>query len=426
MEFPKLRKNPFDFYVLISYSIMIVYVTLILSKESKVKITWDGLLYIISAKALFSENMGEMYHWIREPGYPLFLKIFLGQPDDFNNVVLAQSLVFAISSILCFAYFYQNSQSNYLKFLVFLAGIFSYYICYGYSTWILQQTLFIFLTSLHLMYMWLIDVTNLDKKSFILISSCLLLFTGVVSVLLLPASFVVITFCMRMRQAHSEDMSRKNIWMLGLIVLPLLIFLLTWNAYKFSEISKSQQIYADYESVTDYGKADIRSLIFLAPASVGGILGYGPARGPGGADGLPAEQHFFYAFNYSLGGLGCPYLTHGPDGVVPLLQKDLDNIGKECTNGKNILIFNQIAHKVEPFLPLITFFSFLGLIFFNRRTHKTFTMPFIFPIISAIPYLFEEYGTPRYGLPFIFLSPFLLAYILFQLCVKTTASLRKI
>jgi hypothetical protein len=45
-------------------------------------ISVDGFSYLKSSEVLFSNNFAAFYTWVREPGYPLFIRIF----EDFGGL----------------------------------------------------------------------------------------------------------------------------------------------------------------------------------------------------------------------------------------------------------------------------------------------------------------------------------------------------
>ena len=95
------------------------------SLASRMYVSWDGYLYLSSAKALFSPEFSTHYHWIREPLYPLYLWLihtFFGNSDVFfslfNLIILAIACSFASWS-------FQFGQRLFLVFIsiVFLSSI---------------------------------------------------------------------------------------------------------------------------------------------------------------------------------------------------------------------------------------------------------------------------------------------------------------
>lgn len=131
-----------------------------------VLITNDGTTYLSSAIALFSDNMSSEYYWIREPGYPLFLKFIL-LFESYSGVVL----IILQSCFLYFSFFIsnliskeifnfkENSRISYIFiFTLFISG---YFISYG--SIVLQQSILSFLLTL-ILYQILYFNKKLSKR----------------------------------------------------------------------------------------------------------------------------------------------------------------------------------------------------------------------------------------------------------------------
>ncbi len=115
-------------------------------------ITNDGTTYLSSARFIFSEEMLINYYWIREPGYPLFLKFALMFKGLSGIVIIiVQSSALYAAFILAYKAVFSslNRQTNTTSNLIALIVLFLsfYYISYGAI--ILQQSfLALFISSL--------------------------------------------------------------------------------------------------------------------------------------------------------------------------------------------------------------------------------------------------------------------------------------
>jgi hypothetical protein len=66
-------------------------------------ISFDGWQYISSAKSLFDRNeMAQHYFWVREPGFPLLVKMFSINGSFLWGVIIFNFILFMLS----FFYFY--------------------------------------------------------------------------------------------------------------------------------------------------------------------------------------------------------------------------------------------------------------------------------------------------------------------------------
>jgi hypothetical protein len=115
-------------------------------------ITNDGTTYLSSARFIFSEEMLINYYWIREPGYPLFLKLALlfKSLSGIVIIIVQSSALYAAFFLAYKAVFSSlNRQTNTPSNLIALTVLFLsfYYISYGAI--ILQQSfLALFISSL--------------------------------------------------------------------------------------------------------------------------------------------------------------------------------------------------------------------------------------------------------------------------------------
>ena len=407
-----------DVLTIFLFSLITLSVSIKLSLESNIGITYDGYQYLLSAKVLFSSSMGELYQWIREPGYPMFLSMFYNQNFDFSAIILFQSLILAVSIIITFSYFYLHSKNYLMKILYFFSGLLSFVLVYGYSTWILQQFFFVFLTSLHLLLILIIKAKSDNILLVTLLSSLLILITSSWSIILVPASISAVFFSLLSNRVYPI---RKFAYMGLVLILPSVVFLGSWNLYKSMEIKKSIRVSADSNFVTDYGKAPITNLVYFAPANLGAILGYSHETTPGETQ-KPAANQLYFSFKNEHGGVTCGVLLNGPSEIMSYLPK----LKKaECKKSFININYSKLTNLLQIVLPVFIFISFLGLLIYISKGKVSIIAPYIFPVGAVFPYLLEEYGKSRYGLPFIFLTPFLFITIIFDITSSLFTSVNK-
>jgi hypothetical protein len=394
-----------DVFIISFFSFIILSTSIILSSKTNISITYDGYQYLVSAKVLFSNSMGELYQWIREPGYPFFLSIFYNLNFNYSAIIVFQSLLIALSTIMAFSYFYLLSKNSLLKFLYFFSGLLSFVLVYGYSTWILQQFFFVFLTSLHLMLYFIIKF-NKDRILLVtLLSSFLLLITSLWSIILVPGSISAILFCLLKNKVYSF---RRFPYLFLVILFPAFLFLSSWNIYKSMEVNSSYRVSGDANYVTDYGKVSLPDLLYLAPSNFGGLLGYSFETSAGSTIN-PTNNQSIFSFKTEFGGITCGVLLDGPKEIIDQLP-NLPNA--DCEKTFLSIIYSKLTNFLQIVLPILLFFSFLGFLFYVSKGRETVVSAMIFPMVCVLPYLLEEYGKSRYGLPFIFLSPFIFTTII--------------
>jgi hypothetical protein len=196
-------------------------------------------------------------------------------------------------------------------------------------------------------------------------------------------------------------------------IIPALILNLSWNLYKAHEIQAVTRIHPDPAFVTDHvGDSNIIESIYLMPANISGILGFGfeKVSPQNEIQSLPSASHYYFAFGNNYGGLGCSKFDQGPEKALELLRLNLSEFDK-CNHNANLENFQKITKTVEPLFPLIFFSTLIATIYSIGKIKFTNVQMAIFPLSSLIPYLFEPTITSRYGLPFFFVAPFLLSMI---------------
>ena len=100
-------------------------------------VTHDGYLYLNSANNLFKTNFELEYQWLREPGYPIILRLV----SEFFQIdyayVLIQSLMLSTSFYIFYTVFFYKEKTNILtKSFIVIIVINPYF--FGWSSTILQ------------------------------------------------------------------------------------------------------------------------------------------------------------------------------------------------------------------------------------------------------------------------------------------------
>jgi hypothetical protein len=100
-------------------------------------VTHDGYLYLNSANSLFKQNFELDYQWLREPGYPIILRLVSEFFRIDYSYILIQSLMLAVSFYIFYAVFFYKEKTNILtKIFVVIIIINPYF--FGWSSTILQ------------------------------------------------------------------------------------------------------------------------------------------------------------------------------------------------------------------------------------------------------------------------------------------------
>ena len=120
----KIKDNLFP----LTLSALIVIITII---SYNFTVTFDGYLYLSSANSLFEKNFILEYQWLREPGYPLFLKI-IGSIYKIDFVyVFAHSFLLSLSFFLNYKIFFKKDLSLFSKLLIIVIILNPYYLTWA-------------------------------------------------------------------------------------------------------------------------------------------------------------------------------------------------------------------------------------------------------------------------------------------------------
>ena len=159
----------------------------------------DGWFYLSNGKSIFSEQMDLYYYWVREPGYPLLIRLLttLFGNQDFMLVCLQSAMMtIALILVMRFAGHEISSTKTKIGYLAVFTSILTPQF-FGYSSTILKQPLLVFLTALTVanvrliqkrrkkqLLSWSLSMTAVFLASFISIS---LAYTWVIVPLLASA-----------------------------------------------------------------------------------------------------------------------------------------------------------------------------------------------------------------------------------------------
>jgi len=135
----------FGFLIIAVLSLMTLVVSL-----SPYSISVDGFSYLKSSEVLFTPELSTYYTWLREPGYPLFLRL-LENLGGLLLVVLIQGIFVAFGVLATIYATYRLLAMRKISWRTFLASFLAVALVVGYASTILQQALFIALFGLLLL-----------------------------------------------------------------------------------------------------------------------------------------------------------------------------------------------------------------------------------------------------------------------------------
>ena len=218
-------------------------------------ISFDSFLYLESAESLFTSEFVSSYQWLREPGYPIFLRLVHDVLGDADVWLVAAQVTASVGgiSLLFAAMFPKHSVPRRLG-IVLAAGN---PILIGYAGWIGQQILF--MTIVCAVLATAIQAFRAEPgrwPSTTILGGILGAAAGLMSVLLAPLvggiAFVLFTAGLRVRR--SESIRGRHIATTGLAMgLMMLVTLGGWWAIKASVYDPSAASRPDAIWIWDHG-----------------------------------------------------------------------------------------------------------------------------------------------------------------------------
>jgi hypothetical protein len=206
-------------------------------------VTFDSYLYLNSAEHIFSKNFILEYQWLREPGYPLILKLIaIFYQTDFIYVII-QSAMLSISFFLYYNIFFGNvALSKLSKFLIIFIVLNPYYITWA-ST-VLQVAP---------ITLCLAMITYMINKNYEYIASKDIIYWIAINLFCLSIAFnigaisIICNLIVFIKHSISRKILLKEIAIVSSIFL---ITALAWLSYKEKVLSETKGIQSGWN--TDY------------------------------------------------------------------------------------------------------------------------------------------------------------------------------
>ena len=233
---------------------------------ARTAISWDSHLYLASAKSLFWPGMERWYHWIREPLYPLQLRMstaLFGSAD--LGVILIQALIVVVAtSVFVRVWFRHNPITRKIALVLIVANP----IVIGMVGFVGQQAMILALVCLSAAWIKLVtDWTRHLRSGLIVLSGCLGACLALAAVALVPlavANGAYVLLCARKRSdlSSSQDttltlISRRRAVMAALsLMLSAVLALSTWWAYKAIALQDAESAYGYPAWVWEYTGED--------------------------------------------------------------------------------------------------------------------------------------------------------------------------
>ena len=362
---------------------------------ARIYISWDGYLYLASAKALFRPEFYTNYHWVREPLYPLLLR--------FTHIVLGSSDIgFALlnSSILGLSIYFLLTKLSLQRYKIYLIYIFIFgnTLTIGFIGSILTQVLIganlvafftigiIFYTNLH-------EKLLISDKAYIIAVSVL---TALHTFTLYPIFCVIYIFAFVIQMYK-----RTYLKDIKVIMMSLIIFLgtsLTWQAYKNENSQLTFGIYEPKFNLNSYDSS-FRDPLIKKNAIFTGLLGL-----TGDVDGIGNFKSEIRTF-----GLGsedpnveiCGFFNVGKPNVVEYVSNYVTNSCKPAIFYKFLHYNHNSSLFIYHATVLILLFANV-LLLFKSRVLLILTNSISWLLFSG--YYFFGMGISRYLFPLYFLG----------------------
>ena len=378
----------FRYLILFTFLLTLGYVVF-----SPFTISVDGFSYLKSSEVLFSDDFATYYTWIREPGYPLFVRFF----EDIGGlllVFLVQGL-FVSFGILASAWAtYKLLNITTVSLRSFVSSGLAVVLVAGYASTILQQATLIALFGLLMVVIARVVTKNeIDWLSALLVFSLLLLST-------LTAVFLGLAFGLALfaTLVFSGVLKPKLLLTYSVLAsLGLILVMIPWMQIKSANAPDGapDSLAIGAGTATQIAaNLDPEKEVYEFIQTQAALLNLGGEFPPSSGLGIANENRIFgspaYSPDHSCGrfltgvepdSLWGPIETSYRDRCVPLQTLSV------------ISTVNRLSHAFYPITGLALLLSFLISIRFVPNLR-----PVVLPAFLVLsPYVFLDASISRYG-----------------------------
>ena len=388
--------------MLVLESVFVIFISL----SRPMLLSFDSYLYLASAKSLFNSDFGKWFHFLREPGYPMFLKAILWVGHNHLWVVgLIQSLLL----LFCIHFFLKKVFLQF-KYRLFIFSIMKYFLLVltlGYGNAILQQAVFISFASMASIF--ILEVYQEPKVRFPLTKT--FLFTSLASFfsVILAISFLAsITLIVLIKLMKTKSTQDKNLFFVSMITLVLILG--PWFFAK-SQIDIGINNFQDKKFFWEYKYDDDGTLkhVYRSLETLGGLISATPEIYGGIPRNPAASENLIFGTLSDGPNSPCLNLFPGPDLYAQYLDNYL-NTSNNCNEYIQNLNFAALGSLGKALYPL----SVVGLVIaLGSRVFQnqiSFALS-IYPLLLLIPYIYAGVGISRLGVTSLLISPIGLLHI---------------
>lgn len=366
---------------------------------ARVYVSWDGYLYLASAKALFRPEFFTNYHWIREPLYPILLRlthIFLGSSDIgfalLNSSILGLAIYFLLIKI--------KLQRYKIYAIYFL--IYGNTLTIGFIGSILQQVLIganliaIFTLGIIIYENTYKKITKQDKIYIFAIA-----FGTAINTFILYPVFCVIYLFAIVLQLYKRTLIKNG----KFIIMSFIIFMLTvltWQIYKNENSQLTFGIFTDKISPNTYSSS-FRDPLIPKNDIFTGLLGL--TSDVGENDYFKSEILTFGLGTENSVAENCGFFNTGEIKVVEYVDNYVTNSCKPTFFYK-LLLYNQ---KISLFLyHAVVLTLLIGNLLCLRKSRGLVVLVNLTCWTFFSVYFFFGMGISRYIFPLYFLGVILI------------------
>jgi 4-amino-4-deoxy-L-arabinose transferase-like glycosyltransferase len=356
-------------------------------------ISVDGFSYLKSSEVLFTPDFAAFYTWVREPGYPLFVRL-LEESGGLFLVFLSQALVVAFGILATIHATYRLLRIEAINWKTFASSGLAIVLVAGYSSTLLQQAILIGLFGLLLLVISRVVI----QREFNLVTGVLIF------VLLLLATLTAVFIGLAFGLALFATLVFSGVWKLKLLVsysaLSILAFSLVmvpWSQIKSSqapeEASDAVEM-AAFNTEATLTNFNLEKEFYEAIFTQASLLNLGGEFPPISGLGIANENRIFGAPVYSTDHACGRFLT----GVDPdtLWGKIETRYRDRCVPLQTLNLISFVNRFAQLFYP------FVGLALLTALTisirPKSILGPLVFPaFLVTLPYLVMDASISRYG-----------------------------
>ena len=371
-------------------------------------ISVDGFSYLKSAEVLFTADFPVYYTWIREPGYPIFVKA-LSSAGGLLLLFFAQGVLISTGILTTTFGVYKILKIESVSWKTFASSGLAVILVAGYASTILQQASFIFFFGVLVLIISRIVVSQRLSWPTALMAFVLILITTLTAVFIGMAMALAIFTSL----VFSGVFKPKILATLFLVTtIPFALVMVPWLEIKSSQApvgsGDSLSIGSNQASVIieNFNPGVEVFQLFQTQAA---LLNMGGEMPPTSGLGLAGENIIFGSPHYSVEHACGRFLFAGPAdalwGPIETTYQD------RCVSPRVLTIISVVNYKFYFFYPIVG----LALVFSLLLSIRIFPIlrPIVIPAFAVMsPYLLLDASISRYGALVIPLGCILLFHLL--------------